>query len=67
MFSEGFHDFAYPRNIVRVIMSRRKREEDLSDARGTRQKYILCFDEEGESLRNLSVLWSIILKLILIS
>ena len=41
-------------------MSRRKREESLSDARETRQKYILYFDEEGESLRNLNVFWSII-------
>jgi len=47
------------------IMSRRKGEEGVAAARGTRQKYILYFDEKGESLRNTRVLWSIILKLIL--
>jgi len=65
MRSEDLRDFASPRNIVRVIMSRRIGEEGVADARGTRQKYKLYFDEEGESLINLRVLWSIILKLIL--
>jgi hypothetical protein len=47
-----------------MITSKRTGEKGVSDAGGTRQEYILDFDEEGESLRNLSVLWSIILKLI---
>jgi len=65
MSIEDLHDFTSPPNIVRMIMSGRKREEGVSDARGTRQKFILFFDEEGERLRNLNVLWSIILKLII--
>ena len=63
--SEEIQDFTSPWNNFRMIMSRRKGEESVSDARGTREEHILFFDEEGKSLRNLNVLWSIILKLIL--